>query len=668
MADAQPKNDTPESDAQKRIAEAERIQALRERLYARTGGVSETERHSLASMPTKNVTTPLPPQHSASNAASAPSPHTSTQEEVSVTHMTISPKRRSFRFKLALFGLLFFLGAIGVSGFFLYTGNNTISGDNITIGITGPLTVGGGEDLSIQIAIANQNALPIESATLIIEYPKGTQSFAEEGKELYTERQQLNNIESGEAINVPIHVRMFGEENEEKFINVSVEYRVRGSNATFEKTAEPYRFKISTSPVILNIDSVDQVPSGQEIDVDITVQSNSPTTLRNVLVQAEYPSGFDYTGAKPEPVSGRNVWRIDTLEPGEKKKITVTGVLVGVEKVPERFMFEVGMAHERDRFTLSSPLMSITEDVNIEKPFLDVVVKINNEIDETVTISNKDIASVNVTFKNALETTMYDGRIHIELGGNALNEIDVRVIDGHYDSTANTITWDSVDVSELRELAPGASHVVSFTLDPRDDVQSTPEVHMKVGIEGNRLLEGRVSEKVTDTTTRTVKVASVASLASSAVYTEGPFTNTGPIPPVTEKTTQYTLLMTVHNSTNDISDAEVTAVLPQYMTWLDMVSENDTVTYTPSTRTIRWNIGNMSARGYEEVWIQVAFTPSLSQVDTVPTILETQRFKAVDRFTGAIIRDDASALTTALPQDPDESRRDGRVQGASVDE
>jgi hypothetical protein len=60
--------------------------------------------------------------------------------------------------------------------------------------------------------------------------------------------------------------------------------------------------------------------------------------------------------------------------------------------------------------------------------------------------------------------------------------------------------------------------------------------------------------------------------------------------------------------------------------------------------------------------MQVSFLPSLSQVGITPTILEAQRFKATDRFTGTVIRAEHSALTTSLYSEANESLRDGRVR------
>ncbi len=659
MADSDEKQ-KKDNEVRTRVSETERIEALRARLYARTSENTSFVRHELeaSAIPKNSISEPEP-----FVAKQTPLPHVAPlPTSAHAIPMARTSKRTSLRFKFILVGIIFFIGALVLSSLFLFSGGNIISGNNISIEVKGPLTLGGGEDMNLQVTIGNQNSLAIESATLIISYPRGAQSVTEEGKELFTERQQLNNIGTGEVVNVPIRVRIYGEENEDKEIKVSIEYRVAGSNATFYKEAAPFTFKVSSSPLIINIDAVERIPSGQTTELTVVVQSNAKEELTNLLVRATYPQGFDFTDATPETASGQDIWKIKSLKPGESYTLKIRGLMVGSEDESDQFTFAAGVANERDNLNLASILATAEADIVIEKPFLDVEIKVNGSSEDVVVIDPSNNAHVSITFKNALDTVVYDGVVFVELKGNALDEVNVRTENGYYDSSKNTVKWDSVDVRELRELTPGNGHTVTFTLDPRDDIASTPEIKFLVTIQGNRVSEGRVPEQVVGTVERTIKIASMSKLASSALYSEGPFRNSGPTPPIAEKTTEYTYLLSVKNGTNPITGGEVTAVMPAYMTWLDNVSEDDTVVYNSSTRTLKWKVGEMAAGAYEEVWIQVSFQPSLSQVGKSPTILETQRFRATDRFTGTVIRTEAPALTTMLQNDPDMSTRDGRVQ------
>lgn len=680
-AEKSPEEGGSTNDQRASLGESERMDTLRERLYARGDAPKQRERHSLqeesaleqlrreAARREELKKQEAARQQTAEQSAAARtmSPQVADGSEKNQQALKrslgMAIKKRGYRFTLILASIVFFIAAMGLSSLFLFFGNNTISGENITIDIADPpLAVGGGEQMMLQVAIANHNAVPIGSATLIVDYPPGTQSASQAGKSLTSERIQLNSIGAGEVINVPIRAVFFGEENEEKTVNVSVEYRIENSNATFFKEAEPWRFKITSSPVALEVKNVGSISSGQEVAFELTVSSNSPTPLKNILVKASYPSQFDFTDAEPATASGQDTWLIDELKPEGKQTIVIKGIVVGKQNEDRLFTFSVGVPSESNRFNLTSVYTKSTAEITIEDPFLGVGVSINESTDESVVINTGEAANVRINFKNTLEDTIYDGKITAKLSGNALNEIKVKVDHGFYDSTTNTITWDSVDVDALKEIPPGRTSSVGFSLEPKSNADRTPIITLDVTAKGQRVFEDRVPQELVGTASRDIRIASAVTLGSSALYSEGPFTNTGPTPPVAEAVTQYTYLLTVKNGSNDITDAEVTAVLPQYVTWLDLISSGDDVSYNSVNRTMTWDIGDMDANAYEEVWIQVSFLPSLSQVDTTPTLLGAQRLRATDRFTGTILRAETPALSTALVNDPDEEAHDGTVQ------
>jgi hypothetical protein len=576
----------------------------------------------------------------------------------------IMPKksfRKKFRKIAGIIGGVFFVLAIAISSMLMFWGGNTISGQNISINASGPLAVGGGEEYEFQVAVANQNTVPIQSATLVIEYPKGTREASESEKEISIVRQSLETIDTGELVNIPLKARIFGEENEDKEIKVWIEYRVAGSNATFEKYAEPIKIKVTTSPIVVTFDTVKAISSGQEVEIDLIVQSNSPTPLTDTLVKVTYPEGFDFTESDPDTVSGEDTWKIGNLEPNEKEVITIKGLLTGYENDVRRFSASAGVAKDGAPNTLGAQLANASTEITIEQPFLDVEVVINGSPSETVVVTSTSDSQVEIAYRNSLDTAIYDGSVEVKLGGNALSDYEVRT-DGFYDSGNKTIKWDGSNTDALKEVAPGNVVRLGFALRPSDSIRRTPEVTMQVDVTGSRLYENRASQTLQGSISRTMKVEGVPKLTSRTNYGEGPFTNTGPTPPVVEKVTQYTYLLTAKAGVNDLTGAEVTAVLPQGVTWLDLVTSGAEVTYNATTRTLRWNIGNLDANEEVTAGVQISFKPSTSQVGLRPTILETQRFKATDRFTGTTVRTSAPALDTNYSNDQDDQAGVGRVQ------
>lgn len=652
------------------MSEAERVQNLRERLYARGGASPHVQRHVIPAQKA-SVSTAFTEHQSDQSTQHVESPvqldvpHISDTQPVITKDVNVDKpmaKKRSYRKIITIVGIVFFAGAMAVASAIMFLGNNTISGENITVTVTGQIGSGGGEELPFQVAIANQNAVPIQSATLIIEYPKGTQNPVD-GKDMTIERKSLDDIKAGELVNVELKARVFGEENDEKEIKVSIEYRITGSGATLKKSAEPYVFKISKSPVVATFKTLKTTSSGQEHVLELIVQSNVTTPLENILVKVSYPGGFDYNSAEPETTSGEDTWRLKELKPGEKRTITIKGTVTGYDDEVRKFTAVIGVAEDSHKTTLDSILAQASTEVVIERPFLDTVITVNGQNAETVVIGKTQNVNVSINFENTLDTTVFDARILVEVQGNALDEYEIDSQDGgYYDSRKNVISWDGIAVSALKEILPGQGSRVSFQLIPNADANVNPTITLKVTTRGQRIFDNNVSQEVVGTTKQVINIESALTFYASGSYKDGPFENTGPMPPIAEETTEFTLGFHVQAGKNSITDAKVTAVLPVYVTWLERVSGDDVIEYDKNKRRVTWLVGKLDPDESKDAYFQVSMTPSLSQVRDVPILMGDVGFVATDSHTETQVESRASSVYTNFPTDGSNVNGDGTVR------
>ena len=648
-------------------AEEQKLDSVREKLYERGVpekdlGYTDLRAHASHDTPPPAVWQARTHEEVRPPAPAAPL-RTSTPPFVLTTPMK---KRTRSRFRGALLGggVLFFLVAAILASTYLFFGRNSISGNNITLLTHGPFAVGGGSKFDFTATLTNQNIVPIDSATLIMEYPVGTQSATEKGKGMVRERKTIEHIGPGETLNIPLSAIVFGEENDEKDIRVTIEYRVQGSNATFYRDATPLHFKISSSPVTMSVDAVKQITSGQNIDFAITVSSNSPSPLEGLLVKADYPPGFSFTTSNPKPVAGEDTWLLSELKPGEKKVVHITGLMSGKDPEKKTFRFSSGVANDQDPYSLSSVFTTFTHEVALEAAFVGLDMQVNGKGGDTVALSPREAALIEVTFKNTLPDTIYDTNIQVQLSGNAIDKSTVSAGSGFYDSSKNTITWDSAGTDGLKEIIPGGSNTVTFSFTPAasEDTTRTQEVVATVNVNGRRVSETNVPQKLTSALSRSVKVESETTLSSQVFFGTGPFSNTGPVPPVAEQPTTYTVIMAYRNGANGVANAAVEAQLPQYVTWTDQTkTPAGKISYNATTRMMTWNIGDVDAGKVVGGAFQVSILPSASQVSQVPALVLEQRARAQDRFTGTTLRATAPNLTTQLSDETDESKQAGRV-------
>ena len=284
------------------------IDEMRKRLYSRGFDTPHSERHSLEEPSAVDVSRNW---HTPTGAPIAPVV-TPTSEPLIIgaeaeAEVGVEPPRRYRKFVLVGTLVVALLGAV-LAGAFWYFGQDNISGQNININISGPSTIGGSETMSLQIGITNQNTVAVDSAVLVVKYPAGARSVSEPIRNLYEERITVGTLTPGEAKNIPIQAAIYGKENESQQIDATLEYKITGSDGTFYKVSEPLRFQITSSPITMQVSSVRKVSAGQDVEVTLTVKSNSSKVQNDVIVSAVYPNGFSYKTSDPEPIYNKNTW------------------------------------------------------------------------------------------------------------------------------------------------------------------------------------------------------------------------------------------------------------------------------------------------------------------------------------------------------------------------
>ncbi|MEX0913160.1 MAG: hypothetical protein WDZ56_01375 [Candidatus Paceibacterota bacterium] len=523
-------------------------------------------------------------------------------------------------------------------------GRNSVSGSNISIGVTGPFTVGGGEVLPLQIGLTNHNGVPIEAATIIVNYPAGTRSGEGEDREMFSERIPVEeSVAPGETRNIPLKARVFGEENQEEEIKVSIEYRMTGSSATFFKEAEPLRFKISHAPVVMKVETAKNISSGQEASIKLIITSNSPAPIYNLVVRADYPNSFSFTRSEPATVSGRNLWNIKEIKPEESITIDLYGVISGAATEKYVLKFAAGVASERNPNELSSVLAVADTEFTLENPFLSTSVSINNSSDEVVSVSPDSQTNVVVEVKNDSGAPVYDAAMEIKLSGNALAESQVTVTGGYYNSNTQTIRFDSSSSGRLKKIDPGATERLSFHLRPSAGSADLSQILLELMATGRRISESSAREEISGTIKRVIRLESSLVTTGQIIDVTG-----GTVPPAVGRTTSYRIEWKVQNSGNPISGTVVTATLPTYVDWDGNGAGSGTWSYNSSSRTIEWRVGSVASGANASGTFGVSILPSTSLVGKNPNLVENIQLRADDSFTGTVLRSNASPINTEL--------------------
>jgi hypothetical protein len=581
---------------------------------------------------------------------------------------SVANRRRSFLKTFLMLSVLFFIVALGIASYVIFGGRNIISSENVEISVSGPISISGGETLSLDVIISNKNNTDLELTDLIIEYPEGTRSPDNLSTELPRERFSMGRIISGGKNSQKVQAILFGEEGDRHKIKMTLEYRVTGSSAIFFKERE-YEVEISSSPVSFNIESLIDVNSGQEITLDIFLKSNSNSLIEDLMFIIEYPFGFTFKDSTPSPSFDQNIWKIGDLSPGEERKITISGKIEGQDGEERVFRLFSGIQSDKSEKELQTAFISSTRSVFIKKPFLSIDVSLDGNSSLNHNASMDRSVKVDVSWRNNLSTSVANVEIEASISGD-YDEPSIFVEKGFYDSINNIVLWSQERNEVLESVKPGQSGNVSFRFSSSEFAGSSlvnPEVKIIFNVRGRRLSETNVAEEIESSAERLIRFNSELSVVPRIIHFSSPISNSGPIPPKAESKTTYNVIWTVSNTVNNISDAVVSARIPSYVGWTgNVLSNGEDVSFNPVTREVTWNVGNVLAGTGSRVLpreavFQIALLPSLSQVGEAPVLIERVRIAGKDLFTGTVIEDVKGDLTTRISTDPEYIEGDDKV-------
>jgi len=582
------------------------------------------------------------------------------------------PKAARFFKLLFSFSILFCVIAAAVAVFIFFGNYNQISADNIDITVLGPVSIGGGENLSLLVTLENKNRANLTMTHLKISYPDGTYAVDDTSKLLPRDNRFLDVVQAGSQKQTKFEAVLFGEENVTKNFIITVEYQIPGSATLYTKEKQ-YSILLTKAPISLLIDYDKSVTSDQQVSFTLTAISNSRAKIDAVTLNAAYPLGWKYSDSDPLPISsGKDAWRLGSFMSGERKTITIKGVVSGQNADEKVFRFTLGSPQKQDETQLVTTFVQTVATMSLEKPFLSTKLSLGNENKNGEVVGNLGQEFFGaLEIRNNLPVDLIDITVQVMPKGNLYDRYSVGTDNGYYKSVENIIFWDRTIKSDLATLSPGRTSQMNFnftSLSPEGLTQlvRNPQMSVDVIVTGKSITDTEGTKDVKVAFTKNIKFSTSASLAAQTLYGVGVFKNTGPVPPRAEQKTTYTIQFELKNTYNHVSDSVLTAQLPFDVQWIPRASSTlDNITFDPTSRTVRWNIGELMAfTGYNSTsrigTFQVSIFPSTAGVGGTPVLVTGINMTGVDRFTGNVIKLSSPRLTARLIERGDGSGIVGR--------
>ncbi len=640
------------------MSEKGAVDKLKDKLYSRTPspGVNTDVRTPLSSTPREHIGRSWDGMKRAGLEAAAPVIEKMSEPPLNAM-AGYPPRHRTFAARFLWGSLAFFVIAAAVAAVTFFVGGNTVSSSRIDLQIIAPSLIDSGKATQLQFVIVNNNATPLQHVDLVIDYPAGTRSSVDVTKTLSHERQSIGTINPGGTSKQTANAAFYGPEGSELSLSATLEYQLPNSNSIFTKQAS-LMLTIGSSPISIQITAPDEAVAGQNFSMDITVQSNATEPVADTVLQMQAPFGFTLTTANPAVQAG-TLWRLGQLLPGASQTVHLSGTLDGQDGDSRVFHFLVGSDSDPTDTKIKVPILNVPKTITVHRPFVSGTIALDGKTGSTVPEPlGKSVQGV-ITWTNNLQETVTNATLSLSFKGQALDQGSVRANNGFYNSANSTIIWGPEQAPELAALAPGQSGTLQFSfstiLPSSGSVLTNPDIILNLTVHATRTGTGNVPEDISSAASARVTLASTLSLDASAYHFSGAFQNGGPMPPVANKATGYTIVWVVKNSSNSVAGAKALAVLPPNVTF-GSAAPGSSVSFDSSTRTVTWTMGDLPPGvGYSssprQASFQVTLMPSISQVGSAAPLTGAAQLTGQDRFAGATVQANASALNTRLTSD-----------------
>lgn len=555
--------------------------------------------------------------------------------------------------------LLFFLVGAGAAAFSFFRGAATLSSKNVDVNILGNAFIGGGEELPLQVEVVNKNSSDLTSVRLTIEYPKGASDGT--GDTAYIER-EVGVVGSGKSKSESFSVMLYGEQGATRTITATVEYRLTGASAIFQKK-QLFPVIINSSPLKLTVDGPVAVAPGQPFLLTIRNLFTGDKVLGTLLARVEYPSGFIFDSAIPAPIAGNNVWALGSLARGVENTVIIKGKIAGEEGDEKAFRVYTGTPTSDIDNTIAVTYNSALHQVRLGSPFITAQIAIGGSNETVAAVVRDSMVYGTVVWKNASANTIVNPVFTVQFSGADIDPESVSAGDGVYNQLSRTITWSGSAVNSILSIEPGQSGQFPFSVKAR--ANSSGDIVANLSVAGT-LREQGIDQLIPNLDSKTIRFTSRLQFAAASLYSVGPFKNTGPLPPQAGKETTYTITWTLQPSDNPLGNIQVSAVLAPGVMWGGSISpQAESITFIPETNTVTWSAGSLpratTAAQYKTVSFKVKVRPTASQVGVQLPLVGDSTVTAFDTVANVPLTATRPAVSTRLDTDPAYSPGDEKV-------
>jgi len=569
----------------------------------------------------------------------------------------VDKNKKIIKFGALTLGALLLIIAL-VVGFYKIR-QSFFSFERLTVALSGPTELKSGNLSTYEISYKNANRANLKNVSLRLSYsedfkPETSADFKPEGTTSGVF--DLGDIKGNSEGKVVFNGRAYSPKGNLIKIKADLTYTPSTISSVFV-TSNQLSVNILSAPITLEVMAPQNISSGDEVNYLITYKNDGAENFENIRVKVDYPEQFTFSSSDPKSSEGNNIWYLGNLSAGQGGKIVVAGKLDGDRDEIKIANIMIG-ANDNGEFVSYNEADIKTRIVSSPLTIIQTVNSLEN-----LNTNAGDYLKFEINYKNEGALGLRDVIVTEHIDSPVLDYTTLDMTGGSYDAESRTIVWKATDYKELKNLLPGQSGVIKFSIKVKDIIPvasandknfvisslakiDSPDVPTPISM--NKIISGNKMD---------IKLNSKLILDVKGYYNDVNISNSGPIPPKVGEETTYTMHYIVKSVSSDISDAKVETSLPTSVVMTGKIfPEGAPLSYNERTNSIVWNVGNLTAgTGIlslgKEVSFQIKIKPSADQSGDVAPLLNASVFSARDLFTGESVSARVSDKSTYLLED-----------------
>ncbi len=528
------------------------------------------------------------------------------------------------------------LGAVG----FWYWQKNNFSKDALRFEILAPKEAAMGQEITYTVQWKNNGQVLLQNPALTFEFPQG--AVPSEGTNTRVTK-TVDDIYPGQEKSMDFKARLFGAQGDIQEAKAYLSYNPKNLQAQYESDTTT-NTTITSVPINFDLDLPSRMESGQAFTFTVNYFSNSDYPLSNMRVKIDYPGGFTFQNATPQPI-GQNEWSLGLFNKGQGGRLQITGMLQGQLQEVKNFHATFG-SWNNGEFTL---FKDVTRGVEMAQSQIQITQLINGDTPGGITLG--DLLHYEISFKNVSDKDLANLFLVVSLDKNIFNLGSINVQNATVNAQDGSLRWDAKDNSDLQLLAQGDEGKAEFWIKTNPSVDTTGAEAKNFMLKDTVVLSDITQEF-------DQKINSTLTITQAGYYQDEVFGNEGPIPPQAGQKTTYTVIWKAQNLYNDVKNAKVKAILSSNVELTGKIfPDNSSLTFDSQSREIVWTIGDMQAETGgilppSSVAFQVALTPGAYQRGSLAQLVGQAKITADDTFTVQTIFGTDSAIDTSISHDP----------------